>query len=211
MRTSGRCDSTRSPAWSPPPRNSASTSTSTGSGEKAARLDKRRGEFTMWNTDTYAYQEGTDPIYQSIPFYIGWQHGAAYGIFFDNSYRTHFDFGALFAGIRRVLRGGRRDELLLLPGAVDQEDPGPLCRSHRAHAHAAHVGARQSAEPVQLLSRVRGRRGGPQIPRRRSAARCAPPRYPLHERVPAFYLGHAALPEPQGLHGPRCGRRASKW
>jgi alpha-glucosidase len=65
-----------------------------GLGEKATRLDKRRGEFSMWNSDTYAYQEGTDPLYQSIPFYIGWQHGTAYGIFFDNSYRTHFDFGA---------------------------------------------------------------------------------------------------------------------
>jgi len=65
-----------------------------GLGEKAARLDKRRGEFTMWNSDTPAYKEGTDPIYQDVPFYIGWLPGAAYGIFFDNSYRTHFDFGA---------------------------------------------------------------------------------------------------------------------
>ena len=64
-----------------------------GLGEKAAHLDKRRGEFTMWNSDTPAYKEGTDPIYQSIPFYIGWQNGEAYGIFFDNSSRTHFEFG----------------------------------------------------------------------------------------------------------------------
>lgn len=64
-----------------------------GLGEKAARLDKRRGRFTMWNSDTPGYREGTDPIYQSIPFYIGWQKGEAYGIFFDNSYRTHFDLG----------------------------------------------------------------------------------------------------------------------
>jgi alpha-glucosidase len=66
-----------------------------GLGEKAARLDKRRGEFTMWNSDTPAYKEGTDPIYQDIPFYLGWQEGAAYGIFFDNSFRSHFDFGAM--------------------------------------------------------------------------------------------------------------------
>ena len=65
-----------------------------GLGEKAARLDKRRGNFTMWNSDTYAYKEGTDPIYQSIPFYLGWRDGEAYGIFFDNSYRSHFDFGS---------------------------------------------------------------------------------------------------------------------
>jgi alpha-glucosidase len=64
-----------------------------GLGEKAARLDKRRGRFQMWNSDTPSYKEDTDPIYQSIPFYIGWQNGAAYGIFFDNSYRTNFDFG----------------------------------------------------------------------------------------------------------------------
>jgi len=64
-----------------------------GLGEKAAHLDKRRGQFSMWNMDTPAYVEGTDPIYQSIPFYLGWQNGAAYGIFFDNSFRTEFDFG----------------------------------------------------------------------------------------------------------------------
>jgi alpha-glucosidase len=63
-----------------------------GLGEKAARFDKRRGQFTMWNSDTPAYKEGTDPIYQDIPFYLGWQSAEAYGIFFDNSYRTHFDF-----------------------------------------------------------------------------------------------------------------------
>ena len=64
-----------------------------GLGEKAWQLDKRRGQFTMWNSDTPAYREGTDPIYQSIPFYMGWERGNAYGIFFDNSYRTRFDLG----------------------------------------------------------------------------------------------------------------------
>lgn len=65
-----------------------------GLGEKAARLDKRRGQFTNWNSDTPAYKEGTDPIYQTIPFYIGLENGRAYGLFFDNSYRSRFDFGA---------------------------------------------------------------------------------------------------------------------
>ena len=65
-----------------------------GLGEKAAHLDKRRGEFTNWNSDTPAYKEGTDPIYTDMPFYLGLQDGAAYGIFFDNSFRSHFDFGA---------------------------------------------------------------------------------------------------------------------
>jgi alpha-glucosidase len=67
-----------------------------GRGEKAAKLDKRRGQFSMWNSDTPAYKEGTDPIYQDIPFYLGWQDFGTYGIFFDNSYRTNFDFGLMF-------------------------------------------------------------------------------------------------------------------
>ena len=69
-----------------------------GLGEKAARLDKRRSQFTMWNSDTPAYHEGTDPIYQDIPFYLGWQESTAYGIFFDNSFRTQFDFGSNLQG-----------------------------------------------------------------------------------------------------------------
>lgn len=64
-----------------------------GLGEKAARLDKRRGSFVNWNSDTPGYTEGKDPIYQTIPFYLGLQRGIAYGIFFDNSYRSYFDFG----------------------------------------------------------------------------------------------------------------------
>jgi alpha-glucosidase len=66
-----------------------------GLGEKAAPLDKRRGYFVNWNSDTPGYVEGRDPIYQTIPFYLGLQNGAAYGIFFDNSYRSYFDFGRL--------------------------------------------------------------------------------------------------------------------
>ena len=64
-----------------------------GLGEKASRLDKRRSSFINWNSDTPGYIEGKDPIYQTIPFYIGLQRGIAYGIFFDNSYRSYFDFG----------------------------------------------------------------------------------------------------------------------
>src|SRR5439155_18422157 len=45
-----------------------------GLGEKAAHLDKRRGFFVNWNSDTPGYVEGRDPIYQTIPFYIGLQN-----------------------------------------------------------------------------------------------------------------------------------------
>jgi alpha-glucosidase len=66
-----------------------------GLGEKAAPLDKRRGFFVNWNSDTPGYTLGRDPIYQTIPFYLGLDKGSAYGIFFDNSFRSYFDFGRL--------------------------------------------------------------------------------------------------------------------
>ncbi len=66
-----------------------------GLGEKAAHLDKRRSFFVNWNSDTPGYTLGRDPIYQTIPFYLGLDSGVAYGIFFDNSYRSYFDFGRL--------------------------------------------------------------------------------------------------------------------
>src|SRR5690606_7946034 len=36
--------------------------------------------------------ENTDPLYRSIPFFYGLRNGLAYGIFLDNSFRSHFDF-----------------------------------------------------------------------------------------------------------------------
>jgi len=80
-----------------------------GLGEKAAHLDKRRSSFVNWNSDTPGYTEGRDPIYQTVPFYLGLQDGAAYGIFFDNSYRSYFDFGK--SSQQRVWFGAEGGEL----------------------------------------------------------------------------------------------------
>ncbi len=80
-----------------------------GLGEKAARLDKRRSSFVNWNSDTPGYLEGRDPIYQTVPFYTGLQNGNAYGIFFDNSYRSYFDFGK--SSQRRAWFGAEGGEL----------------------------------------------------------------------------------------------------
>ena len=64
-----------------------------GLGDKAGPLDRRGRAFTMWNTDAYAWQGHTDPLYKSIPFFIGLREGTAYGVFFDNTHRSSFDFG----------------------------------------------------------------------------------------------------------------------
>ena len=65
-----------------------------GLGEKNGPLDKRGRGYINWNTDAYAYGPEGDPLYCSVPFYIGIHHRQTYGIYFDNSYRTVFNFGA---------------------------------------------------------------------------------------------------------------------
>ncbi len=65
-----------------------------GFGEKAFIEMSRNGKYIVnWNTDTFAYPVGTDPIYQSIPFFYGLRDGKAYGLFFNNTFRTFFDMG----------------------------------------------------------------------------------------------------------------------
>ncbi len=53
-----------------------------GLGDKAGPMNRRDHAFTMWNTDAYAWRESTDPLYKTIPFFIGLRKGLAYGIFF---------------------------------------------------------------------------------------------------------------------------------
>lgn len=65
-----------------------------GLGEKTGFLDKKDMNVTMWNTDNpHPHVPTTDPLYQSIPFYIGFNSGQAYGIYYDNTYKSHFDMG----------------------------------------------------------------------------------------------------------------------
>jgi len=63
-----------------------------GLGDKPSHMNLKGMRFTNWNTDEYAFAKDKDPIYKSIPFYIGLNQNTAYGIFFDNTFRTHFDF-----------------------------------------------------------------------------------------------------------------------
>lgn len=65
-----------------------------GLGEKTGSLDRRGHQYQNWTTDAYGYHGGQDPLYCSTPFYIGIHHSVMYGIYFDNSYKSFFNFGA---------------------------------------------------------------------------------------------------------------------
>lgn len=65
-----------------------------GLGEKNGNLDRRGNGYTNWNSDVFGYRVDQDPLYSTIPFYIGIHHGLNYGMFLDNSYQSDFNFGA---------------------------------------------------------------------------------------------------------------------
>jgi alpha-glucosidase len=64
-----------------------------GLGDKTGPFDRREQAFLMWNTDAFGFQESTDPIYKTIPFFLSINRGISYGIFLDNTWRSSFDFG----------------------------------------------------------------------------------------------------------------------
>ena len=63
-----------------------------GMGDKAMHSNLKGKRVENWVTDQFAYAKEQDPLYKAIPFYIGLNKGIAYGIYFDNSFRTGFDF-----------------------------------------------------------------------------------------------------------------------
>jgi len=65
-----------------------------GLGDKPTEFNLRGKRLKNWNTDAYSFAWNQDPLYRSIPFYISVNQGIAHGIFFDNTFKAHFDFGA---------------------------------------------------------------------------------------------------------------------
>ncbi|MDE3838182.1 alpha-glucosidase [Bacillus methanolicus] len=81
-----------------------------GFGEKTGFLDKRGEKMTMWNSDVYApHNPETDSLYQSIPYFMTLRNGFAHGIFFDNTFKTTFDFRSEETNYTFSAEGGQID------------------------------------------------------------------------------------------------------
>ncbi len=63
-----------------------------GLGDKPGPLDRRNEAFSDWNTDAFGWQESTDPIYKSVPYFMTFRKGVSAGVFLDNTWRASFDF-----------------------------------------------------------------------------------------------------------------------
>ncbi len=64
-----------------------------GLGDKPMHFNLKGKRVQNWVTDEYAFGKDKDPLYKAIPFYIGLHNNLSYGIFFDNTFKTFFDFG----------------------------------------------------------------------------------------------------------------------
>jgi len=65
-----------------------------GLGEKTGNLNRRGSSYTNWNTDASDHNPKSDPLYETFPFFVGLHDGLTYGLFFDNTHKSYFDFGA---------------------------------------------------------------------------------------------------------------------
>ncbi len=63
-----------------------------GLGDKASHSNLKGKRVENWAMDQYAFQKDQEPLYKVVPFYIGLHSDISYGVFFDNTFRTFFDF-----------------------------------------------------------------------------------------------------------------------
>jgi alpha-glucosidase len=90
-----------------------------GMGEALGNLDKRGTGITLNNTDTYKYGDPRLAMYISIPFYMGIHHRQVYGMFYNNSYKSFFNFGLSTPDFTTVnMEGGDADYFFMYDESV---------------------------------------------------------------------------------------------
>ena len=92
-----------------------------GLGQRAFPLSLRDRKLGLWNYDARSYKPGADPLYLSVPFYLGHRPDVSYGIFWDNPARGSIDIDSdnsellTFESVRRPL------DLYLISGDGPQQ------------------------------------------------------------------------------------------
>src|SRR5438445_8531031 len=99
-----------------------------GFGEVPLPLSRHQQSFAFWNTDAPAYPPGAGPIYQTTPFFLQLNDGASYGVFFDITWRSHFDMGQSDpARYSFGANGGELDYYVFIGGA--ERSPANVLRA----------------------------------------------------------------------------------
>ncbi|MFN7832099.1 MAG: glycoside hydrolase family 31 protein [Bacteroidota bacterium] len=77
-----------------------------GLGDKACGVNLAGKVYENWCTDSFGFGRDSDAMYRAVPFYYAIHQDVAYGIFFDNTYRTRFDFDSEGRGVTRFSAEG---------------------------------------------------------------------------------------------------------
>lgn len=65
-----------------------------GLGDKSGFINKKNYEYENWNSDLpQAHNEDFKALYKTIPFLMCLKNDAAYGVFFDNTFRSNINIG----------------------------------------------------------------------------------------------------------------------
>jgi len=84
-----------------------------GLGEKYGYINLMDRYTENWNTDVLGmspiHHSAQNAYHTSIPFYIGMNEEKAYGVYYDNSYRTSFDFKKYSDNVKFKAEGGDLD------------------------------------------------------------------------------------------------------
>ncbi len=97
-----------------------------GFGERTGPLDKLGRQLINWTTDpAHGHGPGTDPLYQAIPVFLALRPGLAYGVFFNNTWRSHFDIGARRSSVWTMeAEGGELDYYVVYGPTPEQVSEG---------------------------------------------------------------------------------------
>ena len=87
-----------------------------GLGEKGGSLNKKGCYLENYNTDDPMNNDETSLFYKTIPFYAGLKPDNAYGIYFDNSFRSFFDMGKSFKDMIYFGAAGGKIQYYFIPG-----------------------------------------------------------------------------------------------
>lgn len=137
-----------------------------GMGLAGGPLDRRERSMTMRNTDNAAYDEFTNPLYSSTPFFYGHTGGTTYGLYFDNPSVSVFDFARRTGDTLSIAAVGGTLNYYVMSGPT----PAAVAASFKALTGAtpvpprwalgytqAHFGYASAAEVLGLAREFRSR------------------------------------------------------
>lgn len=92
-----------------------------GFGQRTGQLDKRGRHLTNWATDpAHEHGPGSDPLDLAIPVFLALRPGLAYGVFFNNTWRSHFDMGARQPGLWQMEAAGGELDYYVIYGPTPE-------------------------------------------------------------------------------------------